>query len=75
MTFTLEELRALPEWEGFGSTIRERNGQRIRVITPMRPLVGFFVGDETPMGWTEPDGTHWLLARYADGQWCKRRKL
>ena len=71
---TLQECMALPEFEGFGVTEKVIDGVRIRVPTMGRPIGAMFVSDDTPLVWFEPDGSSWMLGRYQDGAYFKRRR-
>lgn len=77
MHFTLEQLQALPEMEGFGRETRIIDGKTVEVPVMPRQPVAFYVDDTTPMQWLESDGADgavvWRLGQYADGTWFKRR--
>jgi hypothetical protein len=71
---TVDEIAALPIGPAFGQVTMVVNGKTLKAPV-MEPVDLFWSDDDDVLGYTDSDGAAWMLGRYANGEWFKRRCL
>jgi hypothetical protein len=71
---TVDEILALPIGPAFGIDERLIDGV-VRLVLVVPEVVAVFHGEHDVMMCADATGTTWILARYADGRWFRRRGL